>query len=100
MRTVGSVGVFHIFITVQSTRRRLQVRELLLFGKEANDGSRARFGVSSQDIHWVSSYDITPKETVSSPVIYGLCDGHLGTNAARFLASQLETVRQMEYNKL
>lgn len=27
-----------------------------------------------------------------SPVIYGLCDGHLGTNAARFLASQLETV--------
>ena len=85
-------GLSGTSLIVQSIGRRLPVRELLLFRKEADDGSRVGFGVSSQDIHWVSSYDITPKETVSPPVIYGLCDGHLGTNAARFLASQLETV--------
>ncbi|KAK8808284.1 protein phosphatase [Blastocystis sp. subtype 4] len=43
-----------------------------------------------EDIHWVSAYDIINKNVQRLPVIYGLCDGHLGTNAAQYLANQLE----------
>ena len=45
-----------------------------------------------KDIHWVSAYDIINKNVQRLPVIYGLCDGHLGTNAAQYLANQLEAV--------
>ena len=40
----------------------------------------------------MSPYDIDRKEGVTVPVLYGLCDGHLGTNAARYLADEIEEV--------
>ena len=45
-----------------------------------------------QDIHWVSPYDIRTDDPTKLPVLYGLCDGHRGTNAAAFLATQIEQV--------
>lgn len=42
----------------------------------------------------MSPYDIDPKEGTRLPVLYGLCDGHLGTNAARYLANEIEEVRE------
>ena len=47
-----------------------------------------------QDIHWVSPYDIHTDDPSKLPVLYGLCDGHQGTNAAAFLATQIEQVAE------
>ena len=45
-----------------------------------------------KDIHWVSPYNIRTDDITKLPVLYGLCDGHRGTNAAAFLATQIEQV--------
>ena len=77
-------------------RSSTKLKEDHLFGSCCFAGRKRRM----EDIHWVSPYDIDTDDSSNLPVLYGLCDGHRGTNAAAFLATQIEQVAAFGFSHL